>query len=224
MELIGMGREADVYAAGPGRVLRRYRDGRDASVEAMVMRHLAGHGIVVPRVFDVTGSAIVMERVAGPTMLELLTRQPTRLFEFARMLADLHVRLHGLPAPEGLAHLMTGSSVLHLDLHPGNVLVADQGPVVIDWTNVAQGPADADVAKTWLVMATSPIPGAWLDRTFAGIGRGVFLRAFLRGVDRDAAAAHLAITAEMRLGVPGLTDEERARVRKLATRHSRRSE
>jgi hypothetical protein len=40
--LIGAGRNADVYDIGDGRVLRRYRDGREArrvTLEAQVMMH-----------------------------------------------------------------------------------------------------------------------------------------------------------------------------------------
>ena len=48
---IGAGRSADVYDVGGGRVLRRYRDGRDADAvqrEAEVMAHARAHGVPVP--------------------------------------------------------------------------------------------------------------------------------------------------------------------------------
>ena len=73
--LIGTGRSADVYDAGNGRVLRRYRDGRPAAWvarEAEVMGHARAHGVPVPEVFDVSGADIVMALAAGPTMVDVL--------------------------------------------------------------------------------------------------------------------------------------------------------
>src|SRR5215472_13478770 len=93
--LIGSGRNADAYDLGDGRVLRRYRDGRDARrvfAEAQVMTHVRACGIPVPEVFDVSGSDIVMERAVGPTMLDALGSRPWTLRAQARELA----RLHGL--------------------------------------------------------------------------------------------------------------------------------
>jgi hypothetical protein len=67
--LVGAGRNADVYDIGGGRVLRRYRDGREprrVNAEAQVMVHARAFGVPVPEVFDVSGSDIVMERAVGP--------------------------------------------------------------------------------------------------------------------------------------------------------------
>ena len=88
--LIGTGRSADVYDAGNGRVLRRYRDGRPAAWvarEAEVMGHARAHGVPVPEVFEVSGTDIVMERASGPTMLDVLTHRPWLLWSHARVLA-----------------------------------------------------------------------------------------------------------------------------------------
>jgi aminoglycoside phosphotransferase (APT) family kinase protein len=45
--------------------------------------------------------------------------------------------------------------VLHLDLHPANVMLTGGGPVVIDWTNARVGPAGADVAMAYLIMGSA---------------------------------------------------------------------
>ena len=68
-----------MYDLGNGRVLRRYRDQRNperVAAEAEVMTHARASGVPVPEVFDVSGHDIVMERVAGPTMLEAVGRRP----------------------------------------------------------------------------------------------------------------------------------------------------
>ena len=66
------------------------------------------------------------------------------------MLADLHASLHALPARRGFG---PQDRVLHLDLHPDNVLLEARGPVVIDWCNSSGGPADLDIAMTALILA-----------------------------------------------------------------------
>jgi Phosphotransferase enzyme family len=91
-ELLARGRAADVFAAGPGRVLRRYREGEphDAAVEAAVMEHARAHGFPVPEVYDAGGRDLVMARVDGPTMLADLSRRPWRVRAHGRTLADPH--------------------------------------------------------------------------------------------------------------------------------------
>jgi hypothetical protein len=44
-------------------------------------------------------------------------------------------------------------------LHPGNVMLTDDGPFVIDWSNGCAGEAGADVAMAYLIMASSDVDG-----------------------------------------------------------------
>jgi aminoglycoside phosphotransferase (APT) family kinase protein len=66
-----------------------------------------------------------------------------------------------------------GPAILHLDLHPANVMLGPHGPVVIDWANAARGDAALDVALTAVVLAGAPVdpPLSWL--------RNRFVRAFV---------------------------------------------
>src|SRR3954452_17753013 len=100
-ELIAQGRAADVFAAGPGLVLRRYREGEggDTAPEAAAMEHARRHGFPVPAVHEAGGPDLVMERVEGPTMLADIARRPWRVGQHGRTLAVLHQRLHAIPAP-----------------------------------------------------------------------------------------------------------------------------
>jgi aminoglycoside phosphotransferase (APT) family kinase protein len=141
------GREADVFAIGDGRVLRRYRTGADVTREAEVMAYAGGLGYAVPRVFSAHGADLVMERLDGPTMAQALLAGALGIPESATMLADLLRRLHRLPASSG------PDTIVHLDLHPDNVVLTARGPVVIDWHNARDGPADLDTAFSALIIA-----------------------------------------------------------------------
>lgn len=72
-----------------------------------------------------------------------LARRPWMLVRHARLLADLHRRLHGIGAPEWLPAIGPGGAVIHLDPHPKNVMLHRNGALVIDWASArarATGP------------------------------------------------------------------------------------
>ncbi|HTZ94285.1 MAG TPA: phosphotransferase [Streptosporangiaceae bacterium] len=198
--LIGAGRAADVYAIGAGRVLRRYRTPFDVRAEAEMMRYLGKAGFPVPAVYDADGSDLVMERLDGRDMLAEVSRRPWLVWRHARTLAELHNRLHQIAAPPGWPQVVgPGGAVLHLDLHPGNVMLTSRGPVVIDWSNVRSGPAGADVAMAYLIMASSEVSDLPLPvRASVGALRGAFIRQFLIAADDDP-APHIATVARHRM-------------------------
>ncbi|MCW6008789.1 phosphotransferase [Micromonospora sp. CPCC 205371] len=159
MPLLGSGREADVFAIDEVRALRRYRNGGDVTAEAAVMAHVGALGYPVPRVYEARGADMVLERLSGATMLAAFQAGTMGLDEGAGILADLHRRLHALPPRLGRR---PGDRVIHLDLHPENVVLTPTGPVVIDWRNGTEGPADLDVAATAVILAQAaldPAPG-----------------------------------------------------------------
>jgi Ser/Thr protein kinase RdoA (MazF antagonist) len=218
-ELIGSGRSADVYAHGDDEVLRRYRAPRDTEREAAAMEHARSHGYPVPAARALSDTDMVMDRVTGPTMLADLGRRPWRVPRHAVTLAELHKRLHAIAGPEWLpAPLGEGGSLLHLDLHPDNVILSTDGPMVIDWPNAAHGPAAADVANTWLVVATSLPPTGLYRRALSLAGRRAFLELFLRNVDRTAAATRLADAGAYRISNRSLPPGEPEAIRKLLGR------
>jgi aminoglycoside phosphotransferase (APT) family kinase protein len=118
------------------------------------------------------------------------------------VLADLHARLHTVPSRSG----SPDERLLHLDLHPANVLLTARGPVLIDWTNATDGPPDLDVALTAVILAQAAVePGqqyaqvamemltAFLDATtenpLAMLDRAIARRA----ADRSLTAAEVAL-------------------------------
>ncbi len=183
------------------------------------MRYVLDAGYPVPRVHDAGEGWLVMDRVEGSTMLDAAVRRPHRIGAYARLLADLHHRLHAIPAPPGLpAAGLPGDRLLHRDLHPLNVLLPDDGPVVIDWTNAAAGDPAYDVADTWVVFATAEVPGGRAERAVAAVGRRLFLRSFLSAVDREAARAAIPAVVDHRVADRNMTERERSRMRRMAQR------
>lgn len=223
-KLIGRGRRADIYDLGGGKVLRRYREGpREVDREAEVMIHAAAHGVPVPEVFEVRGTTdLVMEAVSGPTMLADLTRRPWTVFSHARTLRRLHQAVH---AVEGLAWLRgpfgPGGSLLHLDLHPENVVMTGAGPKIIDWEGAAKGPPDADVALTWILMRFSEIPGAALQRVMGRLGQALFSQLFLAGASPRPTSEWLVAAAEFRMADPTVTRRESERLAEFAHHRQR---
>jgi uncharacterized protein (TIGR02172 family) len=127
---------------------------------------------------------LIYERLEGISMLQELNARPWGLFKHARALAELHSKIHqqsipGLPSytdqlryniqdwpalteerrEKLLARLETlpvGQSLCHGDFHPGNVILSQNGPVVIDWMTARSGHPGADVARTSVLLTIGP--------------------------------------------------------------------
>ncbi|PWV50951.1 phosphotransferase [Nocardiopsis sp. L17-MgMaSL7] len=193
---LASGRDADVFALGDHRVLRRYRHPQDTGPEAAAMAHAGEHGFPTPEVHRAEGSELEMERLYGPTMLDAALEGRLTPEGTGRELAGLHARLHALP---GRA---TGR-LLHLDLHPGNVVLTPRGPVVIDWTNARDGEPDLDLAVTALLLALTGLCG---PRPLAALA-GACLDPYLRSAEGDPARLVNDAVA-LRRADPNLTLEE----------------
>lgn len=217
MRLLASGRDADVYDLGDGRVLRRHRDGRPAARQADVIRHVSAHGYPVPRLLDASGPDLILERIAGPELQA--TIRPWNIARSARVLADLHRRLHLIPPLAGLGEPFgEPAGLVHLDLHPRNVLLGPRGPVVIDWANAANGPAQADVALMYLIGATSGIDAPPIARTLLGLARRRFLDAFrTTAADQDFDRLLPAVAA-WRKRDPNVRADEQAAIDRLLAR------
>jgi Ser/Thr protein kinase RdoA (MazF antagonist) len=177
MELLASGADADVYALDDAVVVRSYRTDVDATAELAVMRHVARNGYPVPAVHRAAGRDMWLERLHGPTMLTAVVEGTVTSGDAGVTLADLHRRLHALPPPDGTP---PGECLLHLDLHPANVMMTPRGPVVIDWRNAGTGPPDLDVALSALILAQISVDPD-LPADLAAAGREVLV-SFLRAV------------------------------------------
>ncbi|MHB1447124.1 MAG: phosphotransferase [Acidimicrobiales bacterium] len=216
-KLIGVGRYADVFDLGGGRVLRRYRNpGTAVDREAEVMEHARAHGVPVPEVFEANGPDIVMEQAVGPTMLQALTRRPWSLGSQAGLLAELHRLVNAVPALDRLvAPFGPGGCLVHTDLHPDNVILTQTGPRLIDWQGAIQGPAEAGMAMTWVLIASGEVPGPVLQRSVATLGRRLLASAYLGALQPSLDNQWLVHAAQFRLADPSLTAREGASLRHL---------
>lgn len=155
--LLAAGATATVYELGGGRVLRRYRDHtRSAQLAATATTIAWEAGVPTAPVLAVDGPDLVLERVDGPTMLAEMTAGRLSLSHAMELLARLHRRTHEVHVKHdehALPRRPGGDRLLHLDLHPNNVLMAVAGPQLIDWENACWGPPGLDVAVTAVILA-----------------------------------------------------------------------
>jgi aminoglycoside phosphotransferase (APT) family kinase protein len=210
--LLASGRDADTFEYGAGLVLRRSRKGRSMVAEARTMEYVRSHGYPVPAVDQVSedGTELVMERIDGPSMVEAISRSPWTVRHQGRTLADLHRRLHELQPPDFLrsADIGSGTSIVHLDLHPLNVVIGAGGPVVIDWTNARIGDPDIDVALAWLLMSAGEVPGKGPMAKALGVGRSLLVGGFIGGFDRRKLVDVLRRTVEWKQEDPNMSAKE----------------
>jgi aminoglycoside phosphotransferase (APT) family kinase protein len=135
------------------------------------------------------------------------------------MLADLHRELHEIPAPEWLSPAPFGGDgdrLLHLDLHPLNVMITKKGPIVIDWPNARRGEPDGDVALTWVLMSAGEVPTGRVMGALLKRARKALVDAFLADFDIDALRALLPAVVEWKCTDAHMSASEQQAMRRLA--------
>ncbi|WP_242443418.1 aminoglycoside phosphotransferase family protein [Sphingobium sp. LB126] len=135
------------------------------------------------------GRAILYPEIEGPTMMRRMRMRPLRSGALLRDMAAFHRRIHDCPAPglrslrevlrTDILHgpadpavqqaalglldgLSDGDRLLHGDFHIRNILMARIGPVAIDWSKAARGPATPDIMRTEMLMRFGEGPQDWL--------------------------------------------------------------
>ena len=126
-------------------------------------------------------TCVVFERVHGPSMWQRMIDDPSQVESLAAEMVGVQRMIHAAGIPEGVPDLTSrlqtkvaacsaideherieaerlvtelprGAALLHGDLHPGNVLLGPDGPVVIDWFDAAIGHPVADVIRSSLLL------------------------------------------------------------------------
>jgi aminoglycoside phosphotransferase (APT) family kinase protein len=139
-------------------------------------------------------AATVWEHVDGTSMWQRVVDRPELSGRMGRLLADVQLDLFDLVTPvtlptqrDRLASKIRRAAehvepslgralellppragslrVCHGDIHPSNVILAPDGPVVVDWFDASRGEPVADIARTSLLLGdgehTPPhLPGA----------------------------------------------------------------
>lgn len=182
-------------------------------------------------------TVVVYQRVHGPSMWSVVVARPQEAEAMGGTLADLHLELLARPAQvmlprqrdrllcklraggerfgadiqpraQRLADSAAPMSLCHGDLHPGNVIMAPSGPVVLDWFDAGRGEPLADVARSSILMgAGGRLDGPLLhlvppDRSALARVHDTYLgemRSRLQRFDDDAFADWLRIGAAARL-------------------------
>lgn len=151
------------------------RVGRPAVIDAELAASSAAAAVVpVPRVLrraEVGGiSAMLLERLPGQPMAEFVRGGLDLARAAGRACGGLHALLAQVPAPAGLRTVPGAvdkrpARVVHLDLHPFNVLGDASGAVtgVLDWANAAAGDPELDRARTWSILTLDPAARAYGD-------------------------------------------------------------
>lgn len=170
-------------------MLRRFHHDGDVTAEAAVMARLRENGFPVPEVHAAAGTDLIMELVPGPTLVVAIRNGDMGIAEAAAIMVELHERLRAL-------------QVLHLDLHPDNVLLGPDGPVLIDWTNSAEGPPELDAAVSALILAQEAVSGSAVAELADEL-----LRAFAVHID---AVAELDQAVQFRRANPTMSEQELA--------------
>jgi Ser/Thr protein kinase RdoA (MazF antagonist) len=171
-------------------------------------------------------NGLLYERVDGVEMWRLLARRPWQAGRFARRMAALHAEMHSrpfgseLPAQRlrlvrkieaarslsqalrarALAILETlpdGDRLCHGDFHPGNILVGNQGEVIIDWIDANRGSPLADVARTAIIALGEAAVRQSKDPLVA-----VLLRRFLAAYLKEYFQLHPGGESEYRRWLP----------------------
>jgi len=128
---------------------------------------------------------IVLSRFDGPTLMQLSRTHTIASDEAGPILAALAFSVHRTSPPEDVPtlhafmkaslrvsdvpdHIADGilslikrlppdDGLCHADLHPGNVIMAADGPKLIDWTGLVRGPVAFDLAVSH-VLLTEIVP------------------------------------------------------------------
>ena len=206
LEIIGTGATATVYAYGDGRVLKVFKDSMPFSAiarEAENTRCAHNLGLPAPCVYEIipwkSRIAVVMEYVAGESLLKTVIQDPAKICAIGEKMAEMQYQLHctestlftslteWLTARIGWAQELTkedkdrflrllddqepGDKVCHNDFHPDNILHAESGDILIDWCDAAVGNPWADVARTMLIFENTSVPPGTPEGMTASIKR-----------------------------------------------------
>jgi aminoglycoside phosphotransferase (APT) family kinase protein len=145
--------------------------------------------------------ALLLEWCDGRTLVAELRARPWAIWALGCAFGRAHARLHRTPAPPDLPGwidwpapaepalradleaVARRGTLLHLDFHPLNVLVAGgRVTAVLDWANARAGDPRADVARTFTILLLAPPR----EPPPVELVRRILAAAYRRGYEREA--------------------------------------
>jgi Ser/Thr protein kinase RdoA (MazF antagonist) len=189
---------------------------RTAAANAAGAPTAVSHGTV-----DIGGRrGVVFGRVEGELLLDEAVGEPFRLRSWGKKLGDIHAEVlshtspdlpplkdvlaeridmtdlppaHKAAAKERLSILPESAAVLHGDFHPGNVILTDDGPVLIDWIDATRGAPAADIARTLWLLSPATVSDGVANRRIMTTVQSIFRRAYRTRVMRRSGASPLEV-------------------------------
>jgi uncharacterized protein (TIGR02172 family) len=144
---------------------------------------------------------IVFEKIVGISMLKAMANMPWKIHLYAHMLAELQATLHAIRGSDELPdqrdrlakkiraagskltqtatetvlgildELPRGTSFCHSDFHPDNVMITQDGPMVIDFVDSCRGNPIGDVARTSVLFGMAIMPDSASHKWILNISR-----------------------------------------------------
>ncbi len=131
--------------------------------------------------------AIVMDLIEGTSMQQILINDPNNISFYIDSVTDLQIKIHSIDAlgfptlkdkstqrisnsallnnlqKERLLALLNGfdmgTNLCHGDFHFMNLIMTDQGIIIIDWVDATAGSPEADLCRTYMLYKLSSPKG-----------------------------------------------------------------
>ncbi len=176
------------------------------------MRHASRGGFPAPQVYDADGPDILMERLDGPSLFQdaAATRAGSPITAHSSPTCSRSCRPYAPPA--GSPRSASAATCSTWTCTPTTSCSPATAPRVIDWATAGRGASAADIAATWLALASGYVDPP-LRRS-----RDLMLAAFLDRVDREAARPYLTVMAERRRTDRNADNAETAAIDRLLAR------
>lgn len=187
-------RSAELFDWAPDQVLKLFHPGFSADAahwEKENLQEAHALGVTQVRCFGELEieerRGLILKKIPGKTLTAWADTNPLNFFALPRVLARLHVQVHGgetqklrdiktiinecltLPSMDFLsdghkdglrsymATLPDGHTLLHLDFHTDNILKSKELETVIDWATAARGAVGADLAMTYFLFTEAEL-------------------------------------------------------------------
>ena len=80
-----------------------------------------------------------------------------------------------------LEELPNGNTLCHFDFHPGNIIIRNKLPIIIDWMTLRVGDKCADVARTGILLRFGGIPHApWVILKIISLLKNKLYRCYMK--------------------------------------------